>query len=521
MKIAILSDIHGNLPALKAVLRHASLQGAAQTILNLGDSTGYGPNPDQVVRLLQASCFINILGDYDKKIISKAHRKAQWASVKKPQKRQMFAWTFHALSKSSRKFLKSLPEQRQFEAEGLRILLSHSSPESSIDFVSPESSDKHLEALADAYEKDIFLFGHSHQAFVRKVNKILFINPGTVGRPDDGDPRASYAVLDIKNSKATVEHFKVPYNIAEAVQAMRMTNLPEIFCQIIRQGLKYNDVVSLFGENPVPPSLESGNLVTLLTDFGLRDHFVGIVKGVIKSIAPQSEVIDISHQIQPQNIEQASRMLMLAVPYFPHGTVHVAVVDPGVGTSRRAVAARIGSHFFVAPDNGLLSPLISKAKENQLPVEIVFLDQPKYWLPQPSMLFHGRDIFAPVGAHLANGLPLEKLGKHIDDPVTLTLSEPSRTSSGWQAEVVIIDVYGNLTTNLPASTLPYKEHPITTMIQGETIHGLTLAYADAEPGTLIATIDSSNSLAISEVNGSAKLRLKAGFGTRVDVIVGS
>jgi len=520
MKIAILSDIHGNLPALKAVLSHAAAQGASQTILNLGDSTGYGPYPDQVVHMLQAARFINIIGDYDKKVINKAQRKAQWADIKNPHKRQMFAWTYHTLSKSSRKFLKSLPEQRQFTVDGFRVLMTHSGTRSSHNILSQETPEELLADQADINEADIFLFGHSHQAFVRQVNKVLFINPGTVGRPDDGDPRASYAVLDIKNGKVTVEHFRVPYSITEAVQAMLQTGLPEIFCHVIRQGLNYNDVVNKLGVNPAPPSLEAVGVVTLLTDFGLQDQFTGVGKGVIKSIAPQAEVIDINHQIQPQNIEQAARILMLAAPFFPSGTVHIAVVDPGVGTTRRAIAAQIGSYFYVAPDNGLLSPLISRAREDKQHVEIVSLDQPQYWLPKPSILFHGRDIFAPIGAHLANGLPLEKLGIRIDDPVKLTLSKPAQTSSGWQAEVVLIDVYGNLTTNLPEGAIPHGEPTILTKIQGETIHGLTSAYADGEIGTLIATIDSSKCLAIAEVNGNAQRRLNAAIGTRVDVIVG-
>ncbi len=276
----------------------------------------------------------------------------------------------------------------------------------------------------------------------------------------------------------------------------------------------------IFGEHPDPPALEAAPVVTLLTDFGLQDHFVGVLKGVIKSIAPQAEVIDISHQIQPQNIEQASRFLQLTTDYFPRGTVHVAVVDPGVGTSRRAIAAQINEYFYVAPDNGLLSPLIRKAKEAGGTVEIISLDQLEYWLPEPSKLFHGRDIFAPVGAHLANGLPLEKLGKYINDPVEITRSAPKQTDYGWQAEVVLIDVYGNLATNLPASALPEEDQTIITKIKGETIHGLTRAYADGESGTLIATIDSSNNLSISEVNGSAKLCLDASIGTPVEIIVG-
>lgn len=419
MKIIVISDVHGNFHALQAVLRHARGQGAGEQVLSLGDATGYGPCPDQAVRWLQSENVISILGDYDKKVLSKKHRKEQWARVDKPDKRMMFAWTYDSLSKKSRKFLKSLPEKRSFVINNLRILMTHTSPDPESQYLDSETSLKRLGELADQVDVDVVLFGHSHRAFVRTVNGVSFINPGSVGRLDDGDPRASYALLDMRDGECQVQLFRVPYNITAAVQALRQRGLPAVFRQVVRQGLNYDDVVHQFGDHPAAGWLEPNGIVTLLTDFGLQDHFVGVMKGVIAEIAPQTKVIDISHQIHPQNVIEGSRMLKEAVPYFPAGTVHVAVVDPGVGTHRRAVAAQIGSQFFVAPDNGLLSPLIERAKEKGEVLVIVALDQPKYWLPEPSRSFHGRDIFAPVGAHLANGVPLQKLGQTISDPVLI------------------------------------------------------------------------------------------------------
>src|SRR5690349_21794857 len=144
-------------------------------------------------------------------------------------------------------------------------------------------------------------------------------------------------------------------------------------------------------------------VITLTTDFGLRNGFVGIMKGVIYRIAPQVEIVDISHGIAPQDVHEGAYTLWRAVPFFPPSTIHVYVVDPGVGTQRRALAARLGEHYFVGPDNGLLTPLIEEAERNHQPIEFIHLNNPKYWLPKISRTFHGRDIFAPTAAHLATG----------------------------------------------------------------------------------------------------------------------
>ncbi len=518
MKITILSDIHGNLPALQAVLRHARGRGGEHTILNLGDVVGYGPHPDEIVQWTKGAHIISILGNYDKKVLSKKHRGEAWARVKNEDKRSMFAWTYHALSKQSKKRLKTFPEKRRIEMGGVEILMSHGSPAAISEPVGPQTPKKRLKELGEMAQADVVLCGHSHLSFNRELNGVTFINPGSVGRPDDGDPRASYAILEIKDGVITVQHFRVAYNIMAAVRVMRQTGLPPVFAEVIRQGLNYDDVVKAVGKSPDTSELDPEGTLTLLTDFGLKDHFVGVMKGVIKDIAPQTHLIDICHNIRPQSVMEGAHLLAEAAQYFVPGTVHVAVVDPGVGTDRRAIAARIGAYFYVAPDNGLLTPLIQKARAEGQPVQIVALNQPQYWLPDLSSSFHGRDIFAPVGAHLANGLPLEKLGDKIDDPVMLTFSQPKSLESGWQAEVVWVDVFGNLSTNLPASALP-EDEKITVEVCGQTIHGLAQAFGEAPPGTLIATIDSTSSLAIAVVNGNAAKRLGAEVGTMVNIFL--
>ena len=518
MKIAVFSDIHGNLPAFEAALRHALSHGVREPILTLGDATGYGPYPDAVVRQIMGPSFINIIGDYDQKVLSKKHRKEKWARVKPADKQRMFAWTYRALSKQSRKFLKNLPETRQVELSGVKILMTHGSPASVKEHLAPGTPQSRLEELTELADADIILCGNSHQAFDREAGGVRFVNPGSIGRPDDGDPRASYAIIEIKNEGEIAVHFhKVPYDIMKAVKAVRGAGLPEVFAQVIRQGMNYNKVVEKLGSHPQLPTIEPNATVTLLTDFGLKDPFIGMMKGVIAEIAPQAKVIDIGHQVSPQNIRQGARMLAESAGYFPAGSVHVAVVDPGVGTERRALAAHIGSYFYVAPDNGLLTLVLQKAEQEKHTVDIVHLDQPQYWLPDPTYTFHGRDIFSPIGAHLANGIPLDRLGEAIDDPLTLEFPQPEHTDSGWRGEVVIVDVFGNLSTNLSASLLPENASDVKVALKGHTIHGITRAFADQPPGTLVALIDSTGSLAIAVVNGSAAQSLNASVGTPVSI----
>ncbi len=258
-------------------------------------------------------------------------------------------------------------------------------------------------------------------------------------------------------------------------------------------------------------------ILTLTTDFGLRSGFVGIMKGVIYSIALQVEIVDISHSIAPQNIQEGAFTLWRAAPFFPPGTIHVYVVDPGVGTQRRPLAAQIGDQYFVGPDNGLLTPLLEAAEGAQQPVEVIHLNNPKYWLPKVSHTFHGRDVFAPVGAHLANGISLSALGPRLDNPVRMKLPHPVKTETCWTAHVTLIDTFGNLTLDLPASMLQCRTDALFRL-RGTVVTGISESYGQKQPGDLIALVDSEDYLEIAVVNGSAAERLGAQVGDTVEVV---
>lgn len=259
-------------------------------------------------------------------------------------------------------------------------------------------------------------------------------------------------------------------------------------------------------------------VVSLTTDFGQLNGFVGVMKGVIWGIAPEANIADITHDIPPQDIRQGAYALWRAVPFFPPGSIHIAVVDPGVGTHRRPIGLQIGEQFFIVPDNGLITPILEDGENQGQPIQIVHLNNPDYWLPDVSHTFHGRDIFSPTGAHLARGVPLSALGDTITDPIRLPFSRPVKTEAGWEAHITIIDVFGNLTTDLPAEAI--KDAKETTFkLKHFVIEGLVQSYGHRKPGDLVALIDSENYIEISKVNGNAANYTGAQIGDKVEVLV--
>jgi hypothetical protein len=267
-------------------------------------------------------------------------------------------------------------------------------------------------------------------------------------------------------------------------------------------------------------------IITLTTDFGWADAYVGAMKGVILSIAPRATLVDISHEIAPGDVRQAAHVLADAAPFFPAGTIHVAVVDPGVGGARRAIAARAPQAAFVAPDNGVLSLCLRGAGS----VEYRQLLNSRYHLPRISFTFHGRDIFAPVAAHLAAGADFDDLGPPVNDPLLFSHPPLTQDSLGrWIGQVWHIDRFGNLITNFKSPLailypgLPARAGlPLSTLhveIAGRRIVGLARAYAERAPGELLALVGSSGYLEIAVRDGSAARLLDAHTGDEVMVWV--
>ncbi len=271
-----------------------------------------------------------------------------------------------------------------------------------------------------------------------------------------------------------------------------------------------------------------GAIITLTTDFGLADGYVAAMKGVILSINPEAKLVDLCHEIEPQNISQAAFILGTTHHFFPEGTIHVAVVDPGVGTGRRAVILRTPRADFVAPDNGVLSYILSQSSAQatgpglqpvELPpgLEAVELTNPRFWRSPPSSTFHGRDIFAPVAAWLSLGHKLEDFGERITSLGALPIVRPRWTQDGVLVGCILhVDHFGNLITNIKGEDLP--PGALTIEVAGERILGLSRTYGEGEG--LLALIGSSGYLEIALKEGSASARLGARVGDEVKISAG-
>ncbi len=259
--------------------------------------------------------------------------------------------------------------------------------------------------------------------------------------------------------------------------------------------------------------MNRAKIVTLLTDFGLQDVYVGVMKGVISQINPSLTLIDLTHDLPPQDIAAGSFALLSAYQYFPANTVHLAVIDPGVGSSRRGVAIEFEGGVLVGADNGLFSDLLSQSPAKKA----VSLDNPQYWRTQSSSsTFHGRDIFAPIAAHLASGIEIEKLGTVIElNSLVVRASSVAKVENDSCIGCVqYIDWFGNLITNLAASD--FGDENLEVIIHGQII-SLVATYSDRPKDSLVALIGSHGYLEIAVNCGNAQERLQSQVGSQVIV----
>jgi len=274
-------------------------------------------------------------------------------------------------------------------------------------------------------------------------------------------------------------------------------------------------------ENPDPPRGTRGSghpVVTLLTDFGLQDPFVGIMKGVILSLCPTAALVDLCHGTAAYDILGGSFLLQSAVRSFPGGTIHVAVVDPGVGGPRRPILTQIGDQLFVAPDNGLLSYPMASGTVRAVRV----ITAREYMLPKLSATFHGRDIFAPVAGHLARGVPPERFGPEIADPVRLPIPRPRRDPSGrLVGEVVWIDHFGNCITNITGEDLQAfaagQTRRLRVVLDGREVGAVVPIFGDVGLGAGGAVLGSTGHLELFANQGN--LAGKWGVGPGASVMV--
>jgi len=254
--------------------------------------------------------------------------------------------------------------------------------------------------------------------------------------------------------------------------------------------------------SPLGYTVAALSLVTLTTDFGTRDHYVGALKGVLLNIAPDLHLVDLSHDIPPQDVLAGAFLLRHATPLFPRNTVHLAVVDPGVGSDRRGLAIASQGHLWVGPDNGLFTYALSDG------ARVYEIADPGLRRESISATFHGRDLFAPAAAHLAAGLPLERVGPPVDDPVLLEEAHPARDHDTVTGSVIHVDGFGNLVTNITAPiALSFTGKCRVQLATGLVIDGLSTTYADVGPDSALALIGSVGLLEISVRGGNAARKL--------------
>lgn len=265
--------------------------------------------------------------------------------------------------------------------------------------------------------------------------------------------------------------------------------------------------------------MKPSGIITLLTDFGMKDPYVAMMKGVILSINPNARLVDISHQVRAGSILQAAGIIRETFKYFPNGTVHVAVVDPGVGGPRRHLGMETANHLFVGPDNGIFWPMFREFEASKA----VHLMETKFFHSKVSWTFHGREIFSPVAAHLSLGVALEEMGPILDDPMSLEFPEPQEKDGVLFGQIIRVDNFGNLITNVSARTLSNFLRKDTPVIKlgNLTITRLSHTYSDAMEGQPLALINSSDWLEIAVNLGRASeyAGLDSGemVGTRVKV----
>ncbi|MGA2184859.1 MAG: SAM-dependent chlorinase/fluorinase [Bryobacteraceae bacterium] len=263
-------------------------------------------------------------------------------------------------------------------------------------------------------------------------------------------------------------------------------------------------------------------VISLTTDFGTTGHYAGVMKAVILGIAPGARIVDVSHHVRPFDVTDGAYVIAQAARWFPPKSIHVVVVDPGVGSARRPILAEAGGQFFVAPDNGVLSMVF----ETHLPSHdregvVRHITAGRYFLHPLSSTFHGRDIFAPVAAHIAAGVPPSRFGKRIHDHLRLDFFRPRRTGKRvWTGLVLHVDRFGNLVTNFRIDEFPdVSTRPFELNVGLEKLSGLALTFAEAQPGELLVIVGSSGYLEVVANQASAAKRLGCGAGAPVELVL--